>query len=139
MYHDTCTCMYSLLYLFIYITWTLYHQQVIETYNLLLWMIDLKNLPEDYEPPSMYNMLVQTRFSYSFVTGSSLIKRLYTFMCTHIQDKYMFSLKRNKGHLHVHVYFACSRKLKKKNCNSKIYSTKQTKKSFLYFGSYLSD
>lgn len=78
-----------------YITWTLYHQQVIETYNLLLWMIDLKNLPDDYEPPSMYNMLVQTRFSYSFVTGSSLIKKLYTFMCTNIQDKYKFSLKKN--------------------------------------------
>ena len=32
--------------------------QVIETYNLLLWMIDLRNLPEDYEPPALYNMLV---------------------------------------------------------------------------------
>lgn len=32
--------------------------KVIETYNLLLWMIDLKNLPDDYEPPSMYNMLL---------------------------------------------------------------------------------
>ncbi|XP_022296010.2 uncharacterized protein LOC111105852 isoform X2 [Crassostrea virginica] len=32
--------------------------KVIETYNLLLWMIDLRNLPEDYEPPALYNMLL---------------------------------------------------------------------------------
>ncbi|XP_048739096.1 uncharacterized protein LOC125653578 isoform X2 [Ostrea edulis] len=32
--------------------------KVIETYNLLLWMIDLKNLPDSYEPPALYNMLM---------------------------------------------------------------------------------
>ncbi|XP_062602679.1 uncharacterized protein LOC134264404 isoform X1 [Saccostrea cucullata] len=32
--------------------------KVIETYNLVLWMIDLKNLPNDYEPPALYHMLM---------------------------------------------------------------------------------
>lgn len=111
-----------------YITWTLYHQQVIETYNLLLWMIDLKNLPDDYEPPSMYNMLVQTRFTHSYVTGSSLIKRLYTFMCTHIQDKYTFSFFKNTCHfMYMYICKTCTRQWKKKNSISKIDRTKQKK------------
>jgi hypothetical protein len=32
--------------------------QVIDLYEELLWMIDLKRFPDDYEPPSIYFMLV---------------------------------------------------------------------------------
>ena len=32
--------------------------QVVENYKILLFMISTKNLPEDYEPPPSYNMLV---------------------------------------------------------------------------------
>ncbi|KAK3101684.1 hypothetical protein FSP39_005447 [Pinctada imbricata] len=33
-------------------------QKVLEAYKLMLWMIDKKNLPDDYEPPTSYVMLL---------------------------------------------------------------------------------
>ncbi|XP_060555781.1 uncharacterized protein LOC132716505 [Ruditapes philippinarum] len=36
---------------------TFYQETVIDLYEELLWMIDLKRFPDDYEPPSIYFML----------------------------------------------------------------------------------
>ena len=46
-----CTVVYYLCYVLVLF-------QVIANYTELLWMISLDNLPDDYQPPSVYSMLV---------------------------------------------------------------------------------